>query len=327
VARDANGILHLFGQGDDGTVWTIAQNASADWGRAWRSIGGPIAPRTDIAVAANADGRLEVFVPDTDGAVWHAWQTTPGAGPDGWTSWASLGGRVIGSPRVARNANGTLEVFACGTDHGVWHIWQAPSADWGGTWSSLGGSVMAGLFVPPVLDVAVNDDGRLEVFIRGADGGVWHSWQPSPGAGPWSGWTSLGGAPAAQLAVAGSGAGPLSLIVEDPSGAHAVIRQQPSADWGGSWIPLGGPGSGRLAMVSNADGRMEAFAVGTDNAIAHAWEMSVGGPWSGWESLGGIAEGIGVGANADGRIELFHVGLDQQAYHIWQVSPNNGWNS
>jgi acylphosphatase len=41
--------------------------------------------------------------------------------------------------------------------------------------------------------VAVNNaDGRLEVFVMGADGGLWHIWQTAPNNG-WSGWSSLGG--------------------------------------------------------------------------------------------------------------------------------------
>jgi hypothetical protein len=40
---------------------------------------------------------------------------------------------------------------------------------------------------------AQNADGRLEVFVRGTDNGVWHRWQTLPGNG-WSGWAPLGGA-------------------------------------------------------------------------------------------------------------------------------------
>ena len=49
------------------------------------SLGGVIfAP----VVGNNADGRLEVFVRGTDGALWHIWQTAPN---NGWSGWASLG--------------------------------------------------------------------------------------------------------------------------------------------------------------------------------------------------------------------------------------------
>ncbi|HEY5474409.1 MAG TPA: hypothetical protein VIK32_14625, partial [Candidatus Limnocylindrales bacterium] len=40
--------------------------------------------------------------------------------------------------------------------------------------------------------VAINKDGRLEVFVRGTDSASWHVWQTAPNNG-WSGWASLGG--------------------------------------------------------------------------------------------------------------------------------------
>jgi hypothetical protein len=64
---------------------------------------------------------------------------------------------------------------------------MAPHAGpWSG-WSSLGGTITS----DPA--VAVNSDGRLEVFARGTDDALWHIWQTAPHAGPWSGWSSLGG--------------------------------------------------------------------------------------------------------------------------------------
>jgi hypothetical protein len=38
-----------------------------------------------------------------------------------------------------------------------------------------------------------NSDGRLEVFGIGSDGALYSIWQTAPHAGPWSGWTRLGG--------------------------------------------------------------------------------------------------------------------------------------
>jgi hypothetical protein len=45
-----------------------------------------------------------------------------------------------------------------------------------------------GLFDPPV--VGQNEDGRLEVFVKGKDDELWHIWQDGPGG--WSLWDSLG---------------------------------------------------------------------------------------------------------------------------------------
>jgi hypothetical protein len=70
----------------------------------------------------------------------------------------------------------------------LWHNWQtAPHAGpWSG-WSSLGGVIVS----DPSL--ALNSDGRLEVFALGLDGALWHIWQDAAHSGPWSAWASLGG--------------------------------------------------------------------------------------------------------------------------------------
>jgi len=41
-------------------------------------------------------------------------------------------------------------------------------------------------------------------------------------------------------------------------------------------------------VANNADGRMEAFARGTDDALWHIWQTAPNNGWSGWASLGGI---------------------------------------
>jgi len=63
---------------------------------------------SDITVGKNADGRLELFVRGTDGALWRRWQTAPNGG---WSNWASEGGVLTSNIAVAQNADGRLEVF------------------------------------------------------------------------------------------------------------------------------------------------------------------------------------------------------------------------
>jgi len=53
----------------------------------WYSLGGVLT--SDPAVGRNADGRLEVFVTGTDGALWRKWQVTPNGS---WSGWALLQG-------------------------------------------------------------------------------------------------------------------------------------------------------------------------------------------------------------------------------------------
>ena len=46
----------------------------------------------------------------------------------------------------------------------------------------------------------VNDDGTIEVFVKGSDNQLYHIWQTSQ-HGNWSGWESLGGALSSNIPV------------------------------------------------------------------------------------------------------------------------------
>jgi hypothetical protein len=77
----------------------------------------------------------------------------------------------------------------------------------------------------------------------------------------------------------------------------------------------------------NADGRLEVFVRGDDNALWHIWQAAPNNGWSGWASLGGSLPGDPVVfQNQDARVEVFARGDDSALWHIWQAAPNNGWS-
>jgi photosystem II stability/assembly factor-like uncharacterized protein len=203
---------------------------------------------------------------------------------------------------------------------------------WNG-WASLGGQLAGG-------DVTAvrNIDGRLELFgqIGGAQGPeVAHVWQTSPNNG-WSTWASLGPPPAqflgAMTATANTDGrlevfGRVGLM---STGALFHIWQTAAGNGWSTWASLGGGmGPQFLLVVTNADGRLEVFAVGTGpGQLEHIWQTSPGGGWSGWDVLGTLPGGFPVqltaGVNADGRLELFNVGTGG-LWHNWQTAPGAGW--
>jgi hypothetical protein len=87
---------------------------------------------------------------------------------------------------------------------------------------------------------------------------------------------------------------------------------------------------GALLQGSNADGRLEAFAIGSDGALWHRSQTAANGNWGPWQSLSGYVKQINVGRNADGRLEVFGIGSDNALWHIAQSSANGafgGWQS
>ncbi len=81
-------------------------------------------------------------------------------------------------------------------------------------------------------------------------------------------------------------------------------------------------------LAQNADGRVEVFVRGDDNALWHIWQTAPNNGWSNWASLGGNFPGQPVVfQDADGRLEVFVRGDDNALWHIWQTAPNNGWSN
>ena len=216
-------------------------------------------------VARNADGRLEVFAQGTDNALWHIWQTAPN---NGWSGWASLGGTITSEPEVARNADGRLEVFARGTDNALWHMWQtAPEQR----------LVRLGIAGRHHHQRSGHRDRR-----RRPHRGV----RPGHRQGPVAHLADRAEQRVVRLGIAGRDhhqrAGSGAERRRPPRGirprhrpravAHLADRRQPGDLVG--WASLGGIITSEPVIATDADGRIEVFARGTDNALWHIWQTA-----------------------------------------------------
>ncbi len=184
--------LHVFvrGTAPQNALYYKAQGSSQndfDWS-AWVHLGGVL--RSNPAVVVDGP-RLEVFVRGSDDGLHY--RTWSGA----WSSWTRLGSLLVQSdPAVATNGS-QVDVIARSTDQRLWRAFRNAQQPWGAaSWISLGGPSTTS---DPV--IGVNDDGRMEIFVRGADGTVYHNYQDSAG-GSYGNWTSLGGIPAADTDIA-----------------------------------------------------------------------------------------------------------------------------
>ena len=81
VASGLDGPLELFVVGDDASLWHLRHTGSNDGSPRWFSHGAPAVAGLagSPAVAADTDGRLQLFVMGTDGALWQLSQTLPAA--------------------------------------------------------------------------------------------------------------------------------------------------------------------------------------------------------------------------------------------------------
>ncbi len=87
------------------------------------------------------------------------------------------------------------------------------------------------------------------------------------------------------------------------------------------------------AIGRNTDGRLEFFAPGTDGAVWHMWQLTPGGRWSGWASLGAPfgtsvlfqpPQEPKVVRTSSGALEVFITANDKSVYTSTQTS-DGGW--
>lgn len=227
---------------------------------------------------------------------------------------------------------------------GVWTAWQYSSSGsvsgisgnvdedvLGGSLSSCIATSTANPHVNPI--VALNSDGRQELFVVGKTGNLYHNYQTNAN-GAWSGWISLGGtwAQNSQPAVGRNSDGRLEVFIIGTDGQmnHAWEGTAGnSSSWSG-WAQLGGhwTQTAKVDCGVNADGALDVFVVGTDGQLNHDYQTS-GGNWSGWNIMGGSwSQNVDIAAisDADGRQEVLLIGNTGNLYTTFQTSANGNWS-
>jgi hypothetical protein len=193
VGRNADGRQELFVIAEDDALWHIWQVAPNVGWSDWETLGKPKdlfdhseRPKdrdlSNPLVQKNADGHLEVFAPG-NGAFCNRWQEQPLN--ISVIKWRHQGWNEKPKPRpevgltwleAALNFENRLEVLAFGDDGALWHAWQIDVPPFWSRWESLG-SPPARIREADRLTIGTNQDRRLEVFVVGQDGTVWHIWQ------------------------------------------------------------------------------------------------------------------------------------------------------
>ncbi len=156
------------------------------------------------------------------------------------------------------------------------------------SWSSLANLGGATKYRP---SIARNQDGRLEIFITGTNGDLYHKWATCATCGWTTSWADMGGNDNYSLCSNGS--------------CHP-------AAWNS------GP-----AVVRNAQSELEVFIRSSvDNTLYHAWQSSPGGGFTPWYKLGSnnVSSNSAVARNKDGRMEVFYRGSDLALWHLWENS-------
>ncbi len=234
-------------------------------------------------------------------------QTMAGTGPAVASSNAQ--------PPFPTGYNEYANYFAVDTSGTLWHT------NGSGNWDSLGGVCTAS-------PAAVSWDSsylRLDVFVRGSDGGLWWKYYQNG----WSTWHSLGGQLAAGTgpAVASWSAGRLDVFVEGTNGA--LYHKWYSGGAWSSWQNLGGKLTASPAATFDMSvpyppaNSIWVFVRGTDGAVWQKVWNGTASAWSTWTPLGGqVAPNTGPAVSQ--TLVLFVQGTDHQ---LWHRNHGGSWSS
>ena len=232
--------------------------------------------------------------------------------PSGHSGGADQYGRCVLNPSGIDLSLNAASQLGLGQGQNEWVTvtfnWESTTGARWHPWDSAG-SPPGGLTSAP--DAASLSAGRLDVFGRGGDGALWHTWFD----GSWHAWESLGGAVSGGPGAVSWSPGRLDVFVR---GTDNNLWHRWFANGWSPWESLGRPPGGLSSGVdvsSWAAGRLDVFGRGSDNALWHIWYA---GGWSGWESLGGgLAGDPGAVSWANGRIDVAVEGTDNGLWHIW----------
>lgn len=108
VVTLADGVVVLLAVGDDQQLYSMERPGE---GGNWSDLGGDFVGTP--AIGLNPNGRLEVFVRDTAGAIHTAEQQSAHGG---WSAWTDLGGELNGDPVAISRPDGACTLFAIGRD-------------------------------------------------------------------------------------------------------------------------------------------------------------------------------------------------------------------
>ncbi len=293
---------------------SVSAAQSSSYVKAPAVVGAPVGSGAPAACSPNGIG-LDLFIRGADDHLYLKTST------DG-TSWTGtsyyLGGGLTSAPgATVRDSSGTTTVFVRGDDGAIYY--RDGSGTSFGHWTSIGGSTAAG----PAPAVCSWGGGRLDVFVTGADGLLWHKSYTST-AGWADHWDSLGGTltsgPAATAT--SDGGNQIGVFVAGVNSAVFYKHYASSSGWG-SWTTAGGKvlaGTSPAAYNWGAS-QIGWLVTGTDYQLYRNWV----GKSTGYDVVGGVlTSSPAATAKANGIIDAFGRGSTGTFAALYQDSYNYG---
>ncbi len=256
------------------------------------------------AVVVDRDGRVGLFINSAaTGTVHGIWRQADRS----WTAWTDLKAPIAGAPVAARPQDGRVAVFFGDPDQQL--ICLRQRADGSGWDAAATGAQLLG---DPL--IGFNGDGRMEVFLVGTDGQLWHLWTNSSGAEAWA-VDCFGGARVAAMAWALTTDGRQTFSHVNTWQELWLIQQ---TEPNGYWSEFGNPineVSADLAQAGLPGGRIGVAYTDDTGAVRFRGETAAGGgEWTAPVALNP------AGSRASGRPGLVRL-PDGRLVAVWAQDP------
>ncbi|MGW7613544.1 glycoside hydrolase family 27 protein [Streptomyces sp. NPDC054766] len=263
------------------------------------ALGGPVAVR-DLRARADRGVHTDSYTVEVPA---HGTAFLKLTGADALPG-TGLGERTTADPAVARSGD-TVHTFLRGS-HGtlVQHTDTGRGAP---RTRDLGGPVKGGILGQPAAHASA--DGRIDVFVRGADS---RAYRRVYTGGHWGDWQSLGGRIGDAPSVAFTDPGHWTLVARDGEGR--IVQRGPSSGWSSLGTPDGRVTYGRPSAAVDSTGRVH---VAVRTASDDIWTLSrdTSGQWSAWSALGGTVSGSPTLVTVGDQVLLYARAGD---YTLWQ---------
>ncbi|MFF7631551.1 hypothetical protein ACFZB9_00150 [Kitasatospora sp. NPDC008050] len=246
----------------------------------------------------------------------NGWRDSAGAEIADKCAWVNIGNTNLSGNSFAMQPLWSNNSGGCAMGSGSWSNWQQHNAPTPGI--AAGASPVVSSWGPR----------RLDLFVRGKDGAIWHQPYDTTGAG-WYPWESMGGSFVSNPAAVSWDSSRLDLFGVGTDGNIWHRSWNNPGGWGNWTTDFAAPPPGLAAgatptVTSWGTGRLDLFVRGKDNAI---WHLDYSNGWSKWESLGAkIISDPAATSPDNGRIDLFGLGTNNNIWHKYWT-PAAGWTS
>ncbi len=315
---------HVFWRGADGALWNSWYSDGRWHGPATLTSPGAVASAPVAVATSTTDDAMDVFFIGRSSSLWHSYYAK-----GRWHGPYVLVGSTSISTGDLAHAGALSAVFSPDGDENV--LWAAGGAIWGehfagGRWAVAPvvatRSAQLGTGAWPELSSIATSASGLDVFWKGKDGSLWHTWLRRTGT--WSAPAPLGGSLASAPSAVRTKVGE-DVFFADRHGNLLHLYEHANR-WHGPYLIALGVGSITPVGLSSPNGDEHVFWSDGEGDLVNAWLSA--NRWKGpavATAGGDMAGALAAVTTGSSSIDVFSAGSLGLLWHSY-LSEAGSWH-